>query len=306
MATTTGNQVRQFWQDEAERRLPPETWEIERNRAVTAVYLTLYKANWPLFKWCGMAAFASHRVGLALAPYYFVAHENQIVEVRGGKVRDSHGATVFFDLNLIRETNNRVFRDVAWAHFAYGSPDGGLDAVEKGLSDLVETHRLMLDGFGAIDSGQKLLQQNRLKDAVCFIWRGNALLLQHEQFRTVQPGFQRVRPDFRIFLSLSASMDFSSTLLCFDYWRFSSFDLYMWTVGIWLLVLRQSFPNICDIRQRWFWVSTRVLPMFRRLDLKDASSLFLRLSAMIREAEIAVGPESVDPIQRIALKSTGT
>ncbi len=57
-----------YWQRKAEAKLPPEHDVVARNEAITGTYARWYTAQ-PLFKWAGMAAFSSHRVGLALFPY---------------------------------------------------------------------------------------------------------------------------------------------------------------------------------------------------------------------------------------------
>lgn len=295
------NDVRSFWQTEAERRLPPKAWVIERNRAITAAYSSLYKERPATFKWCGMAAFASHRIGLALSPYYFVLRNNEIVGVRGGSGSDALEGNVFPDLSLLRETNNAIFEDMAWAHYAYASPNGGISEIEKGLSDVSEPYHLMLDGFKAIHEGETLISQGRQPQGEELIWKGALLLAQHEQFVTAQPKFELIKPHFQIFLSWAASIDFNSRLLEFEFWKFSSFDVYMWTIGLWLLLLSRSLPNICNLRQRWFWISSRVIPLFRKLDVHARASLFPRLSAMIRDAEISAGSDAIESSQRIAV-----
>jgi hypothetical protein len=110
-----GNPVRVIWQTKAESKLPPDTWVLERNRAITAACSSLYKERPSAFKWWGMAAFASHRIGLALSPYYFVPCNHQIIGVRGGDSSELH-TDLFPDLNFLRETNNATFEDIRWAH----------------------------------------------------------------------------------------------------------------------------------------------------------------------------------------------
>src|SRR5215469_13117096 len=86
-------------------------------------------------------------------------------------------------------------------------------------------------------------------------------------------------------------MDFNTSIFSFNFIRFTSFDLYMWTLGLWLVFVMRRLPNICLLRQRWWWVSSRVLPLFRRLDRQEVGALSTHLSAMIRHAEVILGPE---------------
>src|SRR5580765_2317043 len=84
-----------YWRAAAEAELCPSGDPVERNAAITARYARWYLSTPTLFKWAGMAAFASHQVGIAI----------RLDEDFAGSIPD---------LDLIRETNDKVFADVAW------------------------------------------------------------------------------------------------------------------------------------------------------------------------------------------------
>ena len=65
----TPDEIRRRWKEQAQQQIPPPGAVRERNAAITARYATFFLESQPLFKWAGLAVFASHQVGLALLPY---------------------------------------------------------------------------------------------------------------------------------------------------------------------------------------------------------------------------------------------
>jgi hypothetical protein len=263
----TPEEIRARWQQVAQQGIPPESKALARNAGITARYARLYVENPHIFKWAGMAAFASHRVGLALLPYQFEEIEGVL------RIMDHHahplGQEILSrDLNLIRETNNNVFQDIAWTHLAYLSPDGGLAAIEGGLMSSPEHWRLG-QGFQLIHGGQKLLKAGDSSRANQMIWQGNRFLLQHEQFVTVQPAFERLSKLFAMFLSFATALTFEASNFSIDEKWFTSFAFYMWTRGLHVLIRTRSFPDIALREHRWFWCDHSVLSTWKRVDRSD-------------------------------------
>src|SRR5262249_32691704 len=153
-----------------------------------------------LFKWAGMAAFGSHRVGLALSPYRF--------------------RFVSRDLEQLRLTNNAIYADLAWAHLAFA--ERGLSALESTMH--ASEHRLV-EGFRCIDAGRRTSDE-------WLVWHGNELLLEHEQAVTVQAAFDRLGRGFEVLLSLTTSLDFDADNARFDPQTNSFFYAYMLTKGL--------------------------------------------------------------------------
>jgi len=271
-----------YWQALAEARLPPASDIIARNAAITGTYATWYTRQ-PLFKWAGMAAFSSHRVGLALRPYEFHVFDEFIAYHPRVHPAPNSLHTTLADLELIRETNNMVFHDIGWAHLAYMMPDGGLLAIEDGLAGDPKSI-LMLEGFRMLDQGRRLLDDaRRTYEAESLIWKANTLLLKHEQDVIVQSQFDKCDLDFRLFLSVFTIMDFNAVYLTADFHESSSFDLFMWTCGLWLMISMYALPTITNIRQRWFWIEKSLIPLWKRVEATDPN-LHQKLAILMRGA----------------------
>jgi uncharacterized protein with NAD-binding domain and iron-sulfur cluster len=276
--TGSADDIRHFWQALAESKLPPESEVIARNATITAEYMELYTGQRPLFKWAGLASYASHRVGLLLLGYDFVDQGNTI------QILDhSSGVSVPFglghDLNLIRQMNNAVYADVAWAHLAYQSR--GLAEVLAGLAGL-PNHDLVVRGFQRIDQGSQMLANPRTASAgAALIWAGNQDLLDHEQSVILQPGYEQMQLGFGSVLSLVTSMDFNVTVLGYDPTLFTSFPLYMTTFGIAVLARTGFVPEIGNLEQRWFWILGAILPLWKRVDSTRSSELIAHGEAVL-------------------------
>ncbi len=275
--------IREIWLGRLEESLPPEESVIQRNRAITAQYAQWYLASPELLKWAGIAAFASHRVGFALLPYKLVVKDGKAISVADTFDHSVNANVLLRDLDLIRQTNNLVFADIGWAHLAYLSPDGGIEVIEE-ASQQDAVAQSLLEGFREIEMGRRLLNSpnadQTLADA--HIWRGNFLLLRHEQFVTVQRQFDRLEESFAIFLSLVTTTDFDANNLTVDWSTHTSFYKYMWTRGLFQLAATRSWPDITNVQHRWHWISRRVLPIWKRVDATDRT-LRRKMNSLIRQ-----------------------
>src|SRR5262245_131311 len=124
MAAADRPLLKEHWESLALEALPDETHLIARNAAISAQYARWYLQR-PELKWAGMAAFASHHLGLALHVYADLCAvlEDLLRAGRNPGMEDSKLA----DLELVRQTNNRIYQHIGWAHLAYLS--GGAPAV---------------------------------------------------------------------------------------------------------------------------------------------------------------------------------
>lgn len=233
------------WIEQALSRLPEEPRVIERNAAITATYAELYLRRRDLFKWAGMAAFASYQVGTALKPLG--------LGILAAPLRN--------DLELVRATNNAVYADIAWAHVAY--EQRGIEELRRCLGSS-EDYALLLEGFEYIDSGARS-HSNGGED----IWRGNEALLKHEQERTVQPRFDRFGELFEVALTYFTMLDFDADAERLDLETLSAFSPYMFRHGLESLMDGFSLPNVANFRQRWFWITNSLLPEWKRIDAGD-------------------------------------
>jgi len=259
------------WRDKVLSSLPPESNVLARNAAITATYARWYRTAPQLLRWAGAAAFASHRVGLALLPYKFVVDDGMITGIAETFDDNRDKSLIFDDLDIIRRTNNEVFADIGWAHHAYLAPDGGVAAIERALRD-EESHSILLDGFRAIEAGRRMQDEGSALDqsrAPKVVWDGNLLLLNHEQRVTVQPRFNQLDAGFRNFLSVTTAIDFDADHLRIDRSTHTSFYKFMWTRGIGMLLRTWSLPEIQRFDHRWFWVEKSVFRIWRRVAETD-------------------------------------
>lgn len=273
-----------YWQQMAEANLPPEHEVVARNEAITGTYARWYTAQ-PLFKWAGMAAFSSHRVGLALVPYRTHLADDLLGDPDAtGDPHPPEFHTVLADLHCLRETNNLVFHDIGWAHLAYMSPEGGIEAIERCLADEPQS-RLMLQGFRLIEQGRLLMQGDakQQSEGIELVWKGNELLLKHEQAMIVQKKFDTLDTDCKMFLSCFTLMDFNAVYITDNFHYSSLFYTFMWTRGLPLLVQTFSPPQLTDLRHRWFWIEKSLIPLWRLVERTD-SHLSLKLQILMKGA----------------------
>ncbi len=254
----------EFWRDLVMARLPPAWQVIERNHAITAQYARWYAGHPGIFKWAGMAAFASYRVGIALTPYLIGVSENSDRMMSVERIDQSNVAPERLpDLDLLRATNTAVYEDIGWAHEAYAQ--GGLAEVEQaaGLPRYAE----LVEGFRQIDRGWRLQHgPHPVATGIDLVWTGNQGLLFHEQFRIIQPNLRDLRLDFVVFISALTILEFWIDPLAVFPDRLTCFFLAMLVYGGSMLLRTRSLPDFRIFEHRWFWITERALPLWRRLD----------------------------------------
>ncbi len=249
------------WKTYCQKMLPPEHEVLQRNKAITSVYAKLYWSNRDIFKWAGMAAFASHHVSFGLIP--FMVEAVPILDIK--TACSQRGLTN--DLNLIRHLNNSIFDDIAWVHFAYSKH--GI----KPLRELMTGHphyQNMLDAFEILEAGRQTAHRQQLTpEGQQKIWHSNTLLLRHEQEFVVQPVFTRLGATFQRLLTFCASLDFNPSHTKTD-WRYhSSFLSYMCLYGKQIMLNTKSFPNLTILPQRWAWLENKIVLNWQRNEQTD-------------------------------------
>ncbi|ARM31893.1 hypothetical protein [Prosthecochloris sp. HL-130-GSB] len=269
------------WQSMLEKKLPPEDAAVFRNRAITAHYAGLYLAHPELFKWAGMAAFASRQVGLALlaadmlsSPGRFVSPGNtgsssseliSTLDVVGGALRsilslplwayDSAVRSLLLDdLEAIRKGNNAIYHDISWAHEAYLA--GGIEEISSNTGPGKE---LMLEGFSMIDEGRRCAGSDPDRSSELVI-QGNICLLRHEQIMTLGPVFESISPQGRIVVSFGSELVFREAVPrgVRDRASFVEFSGFFETLT--------GMKSVADQSHRWLWIEGQVLPVWREVD----------------------------------------
>ena len=93
------------WKIKLEKSIPSTDQVIARNKAISATYAKIYQGAPHLFKWAGMAAFASFHIGMSLLPFKWANIE--IVDLTTAVGKESNGFRN--DIQLIRLLNNKIF-----------------------------------------------------------------------------------------------------------------------------------------------------------------------------------------------------
>jgi len=287
------------WKKQLEEKLPPKSDLVQRNRAITAHYASWYLENQHLFKWAGMAAFASNQVGVALAfsellyaPDGMVAQKPKEEEGFFANLTWLYSAAfdaifsipvalhdfatrqlLLNDLDEIKNGNDEIFADIAWAHAAY--LEGGINEIEANVAE--REREYMLAGFKMIDEGAVLLKQNKdVEKAHQLIREGNVKLLRHEQLNTLQPIFDRISPLGKVVVSLGSALDFDGALAKGEQCMASFSEHFGYAATV------TGAKSVTNPDDRWQWIEENVLPIWKKVDegYAENSGLKARLTAM--------------------------
>ena len=286
-AVSAGPLRRADWESRALAGLPDESQIIARNAAISAAYARWYLER-PELKWAGMAAFASHHIGLALRFYADLRIALEEV-LRAGGDRDGVPPRLA-DLELVRQTNNRIYQHIGWAHLAY--LDGGAPAIAAAIGEpMLSDEKLLCTGFQTIAAGVPALGLTPAA-SVEMIWKGNLQLLWLEQSVQVQPQFEKFDREFRVFLTLFTSIDFDGDEFQIDWKTNTFFTLYMLTVGLpALLGSGHLWPSITNLSQRWFWCRSRIVRIWRGVEGRP--EIRRRLQQIVDEGAPAASPRII-------------
>jgi hypothetical protein len=215
-----------------------------------------------------MAAIASHHVRLALFPLRLNSARTGYVEIPPSMRR--HNLPLTEDVNTIRETNNAIFDDIFWVHFAYITAKDGIERL-RALLHAERHYAPLLAGFEAIDQGRRVLEDatasaEARQRAVDLIWEGNVKLLEHEQRAVVQPNYDRLSRTSAWLVSIGSATSFEVRGVRQETAYFTSFYLYSFTRGIQHALRARAWPTVTRFDDRWRWLVTSVVPRFRRFD----------------------------------------
>ena len=295
--------TREEWQAQLERRLPPKTSFVARNRAITACYARWYLQEPSLFQWAGMASFASDQVGVALAlvellnsPHQAVTElptpaqaQNLIdlgVEIYSRALSVTllvplalHDAAtrplLLNDLELIKQGNDAIFADIGWAHLAYATE--GLKAIEANTREPALAS--VLEGFRLMDEGaHRLSDPADYQAGAALIRQGSVTLLRHEQLDILPPFFDRMSDLGHLFASVCAWLVFEGSVGLVGH---------PWFCGhVGPLAVISGQRSVTNPTQRWDWIERDVLPKWARVSATytEQSALHRRLLAFAAEA----------------------
>jgi hypothetical protein len=265
------------WKAVADGLLSDPCCAFHRNVEISSRYAWMYKLQPACFKWAAMAAIASHHVRLALFPLRLDADRTGYVDIPHSLRRPKLLLTE--DVNTIRATNNAIFNDLFWVHFAYVTAEDGIERL-RALLQAERHYAPVLAGFEAIDQGRRALEDamasaEARQRADDLIWEGNVVLLEHEQRALVQPNFDRLSCSSARLVAIGSATSFEVRGVRQEIADFTSFYLYSFTRGIPHALRARAWPRITRFDDRWRWLVTSVVPRFRRFDadthLVDAS-----------------------------------
>jgi len=250
------------YKEQFESKLPPESEVIERNKKISSLYAQLYLDNPDVFKWAGMASFASNHIGIGLLPYRFSNFD--LLDLQSSCRKKG----LVNDFNLLRHINNRIYDDIAWTHQAY--LDGGISLISDLMKD--DPHYAkMLVAWEALDSAIQHKSEYDSETLNLKIWDANIKLLRHEQEFIVQPMFDQFGAIFKKLITLCASLDFSPNHLKTDRAYHSTFVMYMYKNELSLLLKSMFIPDLTRFMQRWLWLENKVSPNWILKEREDPS-----------------------------------
>ncbi|MEM1448208.1 MAG: hypothetical protein AAGI22_03805 [Planctomycetota bacterium] len=266
------------WRRAAEGLLSEQPCVFHRNGEISALYATLYQRNPGLFKWAGMAAFASHHVRVALFPLRIDADPSGRVDLP--RTLQHWRGLHLPDVDLIRQTNNGIFDDVFWVHLAYGGEAAGVERVRRavrGRSEYVE----ILDAVEQLDAGRRAIERG--SSGSSDVWAANLKILRHEQRYLVQPRFERLTTSFARAFSLGASLSFRTER------RFRPLHLHSTFYGhaigrrLGRYVRALRLPDVTRFEDRWDWIESAIIPRYKDFE-RDHRDVDSRLDEIIERA----------------------
>lgn len=240
--------------------LPPETNVIKRNRTITTYYAQLYKNEPQLYKWAGMAAFASFHIGEKLQ---FWDWEDAGIRPFS-ETSDKKSRTLEDDFQIIRIINNKIFMEIGWVHLAFCQLDyKSFKALllEKGR------HQIIVHAFEKLHYARvQLKRKGTAKQIEDLIWEANTDILWHEQSEVVQPLFDRLSDLFSKGMTLFASLDYKINHHQTTWEVPSRFIFFMLFNGFNLLRKNQFMPEVTNLEQRWHWISGDLLKKWKAVE----------------------------------------
>ncbi len=242
--------------------LPPEEQVIRRNRAITAYYAQLYQKEPLLYKWTGMAAFASFHIGEKLQLWNW---KNSGIKSFAVTCRKKN-RTLEDDFQVIRVLNNKIFSEIGWVHLAFGRMDyqafNSL-LVEKGR------HPIIIHAFEKLNNARMQLKRGGDSASVNnLIWEANVDILWHEQSEVVQPLFDKLSDLFSGAMTFFAGFDYQINHFPTSRKMRSRFILFMLINGFSLLRKDWSIPELTNLQHRWYWIRHDIIRKWQIVESK--------------------------------------
>ncbi|MDW8406105.1 DUF2515 family protein [Chloroflexus sp.] len=262
------------WCDLINRHLPPAEQMVARNRAITAAYAGWYLRQPWLFRWAGLAAFASAQVGIGIALAEQLLAPQRMIEQ--GAVQPANGTILAMlgdlvgqgvslaliaptllhaaatgqllaDLLIIKQANDAIFSDTGWAHLAY--IHGGLAELERCVAS---ADHAILAAFRMLDEGaRQLCEPDTFAQGWELVNQATIALLRHEQMTILPPYMAQLSDIGRLIATLGTWMDFTGNGPAGGP-SFSNF--------FGLPAVLSGARSIANTTDRWTWIERDLLP----------------------------------------------
>ncbi len=248
------------WKKKLNADLPPKTSVLARNQAITAKYADLYLREPGLYKWAGMAAFASHHIGSSLKLNNW--HDRKIKSLK--EVCQTDKRSLGDDMQIIRIVNNAIFEDIGWVHAAFCEME--FKQLRNTLKDQAN-YRQLIPALEKLNQARTLSKsKNKQSRTSTLIWEANTDILWHEQSEVVQPLFDQLGSVFSKAMTLCASFDYQINDRPTDWRTHSTFMLHMLFRGFSLVKQSGFIPRVTDLKHRWHWIENSLLEIWKQTD----------------------------------------
>lgn len=233
--------------------LPCETSVIERNRAISSSYAQLYQYDPKIFKWAGMAAFASFHIGEKLKLWDWEKSGIRSLSA----TCNAKSRTIGDDFQIIRLINNKIFAEIGWMHLAFIRLDFH---AFRTLLVSEGKHQIIISAFEKLHSAQNDYRISADSQAANdLVWEANAMILWHEQSEVVQPFFDKVSDLFSRAMTIFATFDYKINHHETRRVARSRFILFMLLKGYHIIKENWYIPQVTNLHHRWFWVRYDIL-----------------------------------------------
>lgn len=263
--------------------LPPEQEVLKRNRTITTYYAQLYQNEPELYKWAGMAAFASFHIGKRLELWDW--DQSGIKTFEATCVQKNR--TIEDDFQVIRILNNKIFSKVGQLHQDFAEME-----FQFFKKTLIEAHKhpLIINAFEKLHRARtKRMQEGLTASCNALIWEANVEILWHEQSEVVQPLFDRLSSLFSRAMTFFASFDYTVNHKKTPRLERSRFILFMLFKGFSILKKSKAFPELTHLEHRWHWICNDILRKWKMMDA-DAPLITseIQLLSIIEERHLKI------------------
>lgn len=246
--------------------LPPEEQVLKRNRTITTYYAQLYKAEPLLYKWAGMAAFASFHIGEKLTLWDWgssvIKNISQTCDKKNRSFED--------DFQIIRILNNLIFKEIGSLHLAFSQ----LNFTEF-KAHLIKDKKdpIIILAFEQLQEARIAILQNKVTPTITnLIWEANTTILWHEQSKVVQPLFNKLSPLFSKAMALMASFDYNVNTNNTN-WKYASrFITFMLLRGSKHLLNEYSLPSVINLKHRWHWIANDLIKKWKSIESQSTKT----------------------------------